>query len=122
MIAALHTMDETAGKLRISRRYLQDLIQAHPYYRTAGRKKLFADEDINRLIEAMSCRGNSSRRKKAVRANGTSGAPTSASDYNTALELASGRRPSAFSPLGESKPNVVSFDASQTPRRQRQHS
>jgi hypothetical protein len=49
----LFTMNEVAGQMRVSRRWLQDFIQVHPYYRMVGRKKLFTPEDINRLIESL---------------------------------------------------------------------
>src|SRR5262249_16427939 len=102
-------MDETARQLRVSRRWLQDFIRHHPYYRSAGRKKLFTAEDINRLIEAMSCPGSSFRPAPAKRRSITSAGPTSASDLTTALELARQTRRSAFSRPGASEPNVVNF-------------
>ena len=45
-------MEETAAHLRVSRRWLQDFIQQHPFYRLAGRKKLFTPADITALLEA----------------------------------------------------------------------
>ena len=123
MTSALHTMDETARQLRVSRRWLQDFIQCHPYYRNAGRKKLFTAEDINRLIEAMSCPESSSLPAPAKRRSTMSAGPTSASDLTTALELARQTRRSAFSRLGVSAPNVVNFPKDGEPtNRHRQHS
>jgi len=107
----LFTMDEAAVEMRVSRRWLQDFIQDHPYYRLVGRKKLFEPEHINRLIGAMPCPGSSSRPAKAKRCSGTSGANTSESDWTTARELLTSERPSASSRHGENKPNVVSFSA-----------
>lgn len=49
----LYTMPETAEQLRVSRRWLQDFIKEHPFYRMAGRKKLFSAEDVRKLHEAM---------------------------------------------------------------------
>jgi hypothetical protein len=115
-------MDEAARELRVSRRWLQDFIQRHPYYRSAGRKKLFAAEDINRLIEAMSCPGSSSRRVRPRHAIGTSAASTSESSYATALALARKQRRSAFSEPGANKPNVVNFPREAEPSTRRQPS
>jgi excisionase family DNA binding protein len=50
---ALYTMEEAAAKLMISRRTLQKLIKKAPYYRIAGKRKVFNDDDIWRLIEAL---------------------------------------------------------------------
>lgn len=111
----LLTMDEAATKLRISRRWLQDFIQDHPYYRTAGRKKLFTDEDITRLIEAMPCPGNSSRRVKARPRSGTSVANISASLLTEVRALARSERPKRSSGHGEDWPSVVNFPSQ--PRR-----
>src|SRR5215831_20536395 len=108
-VPRLYTMDEAAVEMRVSRRWLQDFIQQYPYYRLAGRKKLFTPEHIARLIEAMPCPGNSSRRAPVRRAGITSAARTSASDLTTALELARRKRRGASSPLGESRPSVVNF-------------
>src|SRR5262245_43130408 len=110
-------MDEVAAKLRISRRFLQTMIRSHPYYRLAGRKKLFTDEDVSRLIEAMPCPGNSSRPVPARRSTGTSGANISESLWTTARELLKGERQARSSIPGEDKPNVVSFPASSPPQR-----
>lgn len=77
-MTALHTMEEVAQKLRTSRRWLQDFIKRHPYYRVSAGKKVFTDADVNRLIEALPCPSNSSRPAKARRRTGTAKAPTSA--------------------------------------------
>lgn len=45
----LSTMGEVADTLRVSRRWLQGFIRLNPFYRTAGRKKLFSPTDIQRL-------------------------------------------------------------------------
>src|SRR5262245_51367725 len=86
-------------------------------------KKLFTAEDINRLIEAMSCPGSSFRPAPAKRRSITSAGPTSASDLTTALELARQTRRSAFSRPGASEPNVVNFPKDgELTNRHRQHS
>src|SRR5882672_12735175 len=87
-------MSETAAKLRVSRRWLQGFIQDHPFYRLAGTKKLFTDEDINRLIEVLPCHGHSSRPVRRTRNTTTSEARIAQSDSTTALELARSGRPS----------------------------
>ena len=48
----LFTMEEAAAHLRVSRRWLQDFIKAHPFYRLAGRRKVFTAADITALFEA----------------------------------------------------------------------
>src|SRR6516165_4034547 len=106
MIGSLHTMDEVARKLRISRRFLQDIIKDHPYYKAFGRKKLFTDEDVSRIIEAMSCRGISARRARVARRTGTSGASTSESLLTEVRELANAKRRRGYSQHGSGKPNV----------------
>src|SRR5262245_14994901 len=121
-MTALLTMDEAAKELRVSRRWLQDFIQDHPYYRTAGRKKLFTTEDMARLIGALPCPGSSSRPAKAKRHTGTSGASTSASLWTTARELLKSERRGASSRCGESRQNVVSFERGRAAIPRRQHS
>src|SRR5262245_66361965 len=106
-MTALHTMDEVAGKLRKSRRWFQDFLQDHPYYRRAGRTKLFTDEDVNRLIEALPCPGSSSRSVKGRRRTGISGGSTSASLWKTEQELLNCERPKRSSPHGDERPNGV---------------
>src|SRR5262249_8137638 len=86
-LTALHTMDEVAIRLRVSRRWLQDFIKHHPYYRRVGRKKLSTEEDIARLIEALPCPGNSCHRVKARRRTGPSAGSISESLWTTAREL-----------------------------------
>src|SRR5688572_243071 len=107
-MTALLTMDEVAAELRVSRRWLQDFVQEFPYYRHAGRKKLFTAEDVARLIEAMPCPGNSSRRAKARPHSGTSGASTSASLLTEVRALARGERPPRSSAHGSGRPSEAS--------------
>jgi excisionase family DNA binding protein len=121
MTSALHTMDEAAKKLRVSRRWLQDFIQDHPYYRMAGRKKLFSEEDITRLQGALPCPGSSSRPEKARRRIGTSAGSTSDSLWTRARELLTNGRRGASSSYGESRPNVVSLPRSRIRVRRQQH-
>src|SRR5262245_22623339 len=101
------TLDEAAAKLRKSRRWLQSFLREHPYYRLAGRTKLFTEADINRPYEALPCPSNSSRR--ASRRFSRSGVHTSASTLTEALRLASEPLPRKSSSSGNARLNVVSL-------------
>src|SRR5258708_40026478 len=68
----LSTMVEVADKMRVSRRWLQGFVKANPFYRTAGRKKLFSDSDIRRLMDALPCPCDSPRPATASRQTGRS--------------------------------------------------
>ncbi|MGJ0394562.1 MAG: hypothetical protein ACR650_17760 [Methylocystis sp.] len=46
-------MEEAADKLMVSRRTLQKLIKKAPYYRIAGKKKVFTEDDVYRLIQSL---------------------------------------------------------------------
>ena len=53
---AFFTMNEVAKRLRKTRRWLQDQLREHPedsrgvpFFRNAGRSKLFTEESITRL-------------------------------------------------------------------------
>lgn len=48
-----YTMEEAAQRLRIGRRNLQELVKDHPYYYSNGARKLFTEDDIAALIQAM---------------------------------------------------------------------
>lgn len=47
------TLEEAAAHFRVSRRFFQDFIASHPFYRVLGRRKLFFSDDIHRLTEAL---------------------------------------------------------------------
>jgi hypothetical protein len=49
MSLTVYTMDEVGQRLHKSRRWLQDFIRINPYYRMAGRTKLFTVTDLFRL-------------------------------------------------------------------------
>ena len=49
----LFTIIEAAAKLRISRRNLQDLLHRAPHYALNGNRKLFSEEHIAKLFDAM---------------------------------------------------------------------
>jgi hypothetical protein len=61
VVTALFTLDETAARLRVSRRWLQEFLRGRPYGRMAGRKRLFTEADIAILIEGLPCPSSSSR-------------------------------------------------------------
>lgn len=50
---SIYSMVEAAKKLRISRQSLQALVQQHPFYAANGRRKLFSDDDLAQLWQAM---------------------------------------------------------------------
>lgn len=49
----IYSMAEAAKKLHISRQSLQGLIQRHLIYAANGRRKLFSDDDLAQLWQAM---------------------------------------------------------------------
>lgn len=49
----LYEMEDAARQLKVGRRWLQEFIKAHPYYRIAGRRKVFTAEHIRQLFEAL---------------------------------------------------------------------
>jgi len=57
---SLYDFEEVAAYMRVSRRTLQDILRKYPFYRLVGRKKLFTDQDIRHLIEALPCPSKSS--------------------------------------------------------------
>lgn len=52
-VPRIYTLDEAAVRLRMSRRYLQELVKKHLFYALKGRQKMFTDADLNQLLEAM---------------------------------------------------------------------
>src|SRR6187549_1191851 len=114
----LLTIEQAAGRLHKSRRWLQAFLQQLPpgdYYRLAGRTKLFTEAHLQRLVEAMPCHSNSSRR--VSRRTGRSRAHISGSELTEALRLARERLLPKSSSRSSGKSNVVSL-----PRRVSQHS
>ncbi len=96
----LYTMEEAAEHLRVSRRVLQDVIKAHPFYRVIGHKKLFTGQDLNEIIGRLPCPYASNGEKEA-QTSGSAG-PSEASLYTRVARLmtpkpqkksASGARP-----------------------------
>src|SRR5215470_8683489 len=89
MTATFLTLSDVAARLHKSRRWVQDFLRTHPYYRLAGRTKLFTESDVLRLYEAMPspCPSSSSRRAKIGARTGRSAGHTSASMWTEAAEL-----------------------------------
>ena len=94
MTTTLLTIDQVADQLHKSRRWLRDWLREHPedapgrtLYRLAGRTKLFTEQQLNYIIEALPCPSSSCRRAKAGRRTGRSVAPTSDDTLTEALRL-----------------------------------
>lgn len=73
-LGKIHTMDEAAAALRISRRSLHEIIKRHPFYFLNGNRKLFTDADLVKLTEAL-------RPASAPRPSRAAGAPTLAETW-----------------------------------------
>jgi hypothetical protein len=52
-LGSIYTIVEAAAKLRISRRALQELVKAYPFYALNGNRKLFRDEDLLAIWKCM---------------------------------------------------------------------
>ena len=90
-VTTLYTMVQVAERLHKSRRWLQSFLRDHPYYRLAGRSKVFTEADITKLVESLPCPSNSYRPVKASRRTSRSAAHTLKSTLTEALELANER-------------------------------
>jgi hypothetical protein len=102
-------MNEVAARLRKSRRWLDDYLKSHPYYRLAGRTKVFTEGDISRLIEALPCPSGSKRRAKVSRRTGGSEDLTLGSESIEALRLAREGRRRKSSTASRPTSNVVNL-------------
>ena len=90
-------VSEAARELRKGQRWLREWLKDHPcdasgepFYRLAGRTKLFTIRDIERIRENLPCPSPSFRRKPVARRIGTSGVPTSRSLLIEARALLTG--------------------------------
>jgi len=88
----LYTMEEVAEHLHVSRRKLQDLIRDYPFYRCAGRRKLFTPHDLSQLIQALPCHSNSTIRGRVNRPTTRYAAHTSKSPLTELQELLTARK------------------------------
>ena len=66
MIAKRYILDEVAAELRVKKRWLADFHRANPcdgygepFFRLAGRVKLFTESDIARIYKALPCPSSS---------------------------------------------------------------
>ena len=105
----LLTMDDAAARLNVSRRWVQGFLRGRPLGRMAGRKRLFTESDLARIIEELPCPSSSSSRAKAGRKTGASGDTISASTWigQQKQRIAELRR--GCSQDGETRSNVVRF-------------
>src|SRR5262245_22277960 len=103
------TGSEVAQRLHKSRRWLQDYLRKHPYYRLAGRTKIFTEADILRLYEALPCPSSSGLPGKEKRRIGQSVAHTSGFMWSEAQELLASASLTSSSKSGRVRSNVVSL-------------
>src|SRR5438309_8005690 len=93
-------LEEVAERLCVTRRWLLEWLWKHPcdangtpYYRSAGRTKLFTEIDYSRIAaalpspEAPRCPSSSSRRAPATRTGRYVAATSTLNDYTEALAL-----------------------------------
>jgi len=112
-------MDEAAGRVPCSRRWLQKFLAdnpadtgGNPFYFAKGNRKLFTEADIERIRqftrEAVRCQLSSSRRVRLRnRQAGTLEAPISESLWTEAQKLLKDESRTSSSSDGERKSNVV---------------
>lgn len=97
-------MNGAAVLLGVSRRFLVDVLRAHPHYEPRGAKKVFYPEHIARLREAI-CEQSHTRKDWSLnrsKASITSMEPLAENAYEEALRLATRKPPSK--PKPRSKP------------------
>src|SRR6185437_1369475 len=118
MIAKRYILDEVAAELRVKKRWLADFLRANPcdgygepFFRLAGRVKLFTETDIARIYKALPCPSSSCRPVSAKRRTGRVAAPTSDNTLTEALRLASEHSHPRLSANGNAKSNVVSLSS-----------
>jgi hypothetical protein len=119
-------IDIAAERLGVKRRWLQDWLRSHPqdvygvpFYRLAGKTKLFTQSDLHRILGALPtprlvppC--SSSIRRGQVTRRGRFAANTSESVLSEALALASGKLPPISSPSGKKKSNAAPMPGQKT--------
>ena len=99
----LYTMPEVAAQFRVSRRWLQDFIKIYPFYRIAGRLKVFSPTDIQRLYEALP-RPPSSSSRTFIPSMIRSGVRTSESEWTDLLKLVSKGKRKRLSAASNTQP------------------
>jgi hypothetical protein len=93
------TIGEVAERLHKSRRWPQDFLRAtpcgsdgRPFYRLAGRTKLFTADDISRIFEALPSPSNSAVRSQPIRRRGARSSAVPVDALSEALRLASEKK------------------------------
>lgn len=104
-----YSMDQVAERLHKSRRWLQDYLKEHPHYRLAGRTKLFTEEHIAALYEALPCPSSSSRPVKASPRSIAFGEPTSVATWTELQKLLTAPSRQKSYSNGESRSNAGSL-------------
>src|SRR5437899_577584 len=120
------SLDTVAARLDIGRRWLLEWLWRNPadangtpYYRKAGRTKLFTETDVARILaalpapEAPRCPSSSSRRGHPTRTMRSAAATSTSSDYIALRELLKNASPNKRSESSGGTSKVV-------PLRQRQ--
>jgi hypothetical protein len=111
MTLKLYTMDEAAAIFRVKKRIFAEFIAGKPFYRVIGRAKLFTDQDIVQLYEAMECPSISAN--ATAPSTGASAAHSVASESARVAALMKKRLPKKSGRSGIRKPReVVSMAAS----------
>ncbi len=102
MAPRLYTLTEAAGIFRVSRRVFAEYISDKPFYRTLGKAKLFTDQDLSQLYEALNCPSNSN--SGPTPKTGTCAEPSEASESArlAALMTKPRRKPSRRGANGKS--------------------
>jgi excisionase family DNA binding protein len=126
-MTACLTIEEVAARLRVTKRWLQDWLRDHThdqhgvaFYRVAGRRKLFTEDSVARILAAFpqpkaSTCSSSSHPARGTHRTGASGGPILGTALSEALKLATERLPPSSSQSGERKSNVVPMPVSTTP-------
>jgi hypothetical protein len=113
---AIQDHDEAAIFFRVKRRFFQEIVARRPFYREAGRRKIFFADDVARIKAALPCPSNSSRRAKArPRTTQFEGRTYDATLTELRALLTSGK-PARGLTASKSKSNVVNI-GSRTPSR-----
>src|SRR5262245_49807186 len=83
----LHTIDHVAERLHMSGKWVRRFVKRHPYYKLAGRRMLFSDADIERLIGELPCPSNCSVARAPKAKSTRSAGRSSENAYSRLQEL-----------------------------------
>ena len=70
------TMDDVAGRLHVSKRWLQGFVSGKPLGRIVGKKRLFTEADVMQIWEAMPCPSSSIKAQTVRQTTGYAGRTT----------------------------------------------